>query len=655
MKRLLLFSAALGASMAMFAQPINRKALIEEFTSATCGPCASQNPAFNALILPNRDVKVVPVKYQVPIPSPGDPMYAQNQPESDARRSYYGINGAPTATLNGRIPDNNNTPGGGWSGYAGGPYGFNQTVIDNEFNDLTSFSLVLDHWVSEDLDSVYATITITNVDVMAITNSNLKLRVALLEETITFATAPGSNGETTFEEVMRKMIPNATGTTVASSWNPGESFTIELEALIPTYIYDYTELSMSAWLQDDATKEVLQADYNDPAAVQGNDAALVIDDLGAGDYCETSLAPVLEISNEGTMTFTSVDIDVVINGSVQFSETWTGSLAPGASANYTLTSAVNLNSGVNDVEFRITGVDNGPDISNSNNVDGDQVVSVASGEELPFDENFEGESVGEFPEDVYVTQTNGDWPIVLNQSWATWITNSIGGHGNSEQSLWFALGYSTISAGSEFSFVTDNFNFSTYQTAGLSFSYAYAQLSAGENSEFSVEVSVDCGDTWTSVWSESGNDLQTAGVDNQFILMPEASEWADVEIDLTENYAQEEQLMFRFAIVKDAANGLFIDDISVFGTETPPPAPIGISENLELNIELFPNPANDVINITGIEGVSVIKVYDAMGRLVINTTTDNSVLNVSDLNSGVYTLVVENSGAVSTERITIAK
>ena len=139
MKKLLLFSAALASTLALTAQPIQRKALIEEFTSATCGPCASQNPAFNALILPNRDSKVVPVKYQVPIPSAGDPMYAQNMPESDARRSYYGINGAPTATLNGRIPDNNNTPGGGWTGYAGGPYGFNQTVIDNEFNALTSF------------------------------------------------------------------------------------------------------------------------------------------------------------------------------------------------------------------------------------------------------------------------------------------------------------------------------------------------------------------------------------------------------------------------------------------------------------------------------------------------------------------------------------
>jgi len=676
MKKRLLFMAAIGASMSMLAQPINRKALIEEFTSATCGPCASQNPSFNALIGPNRDVKVVPVKYQVPIPSAGDPMYAQNMPESDARRSYYGVSSAPMTRMNGFTPDNNNTTGGNWTGYAGGPYGYTQAVLDAEFNNLTSFSLVLDHWVSEDLDTVYATITITNVDTVAVNNANLILRAALLEETITFATAPGSNGETTFEEVMRKMIPNATGTAVTATWVPGQSEVISIEAPIPNYIYDYTELSMSAWLQDDATKEVLQADYNDPAAVQGNDAALVIDDLGGAGYCETELTPVLEISNDGTMTFSSVDIDIVNNGSVLSSVTWTGSLAPGASSLYTLPSAINLDAGVNELEFRITSVDNGPDISNSNNVDGEEVISAQVGIAPPVTEDFEGETVGASPQDLYKLEGPNQWPVVLNQSWAPWITTPVGAYANSAQSLWFALGYSSNPIGGVWSVITDNYDFSNSAAPSLSFSYAYAQLASGENSVFSVDISTDCGDTWTNEWSESGNDLVTAGVNGTNIVIPTSEQWEDVEIDLS-SYRGESQVMVKFQVVKDGANGLFIDDISVLG----PPSdtsttvidgetvyiidgdtfelvngnyyPLTIADVDGVNVTVFPNPANDFVTVTGVNGLATVMIYDAMGRMVSNTTLNNNVLSISELKAGVYTLVIENNGTVVNERITV--
>ena len=673
MKKLLLFSAALASTLALTAQPIQRKALIEEFTSATCGPCASQNPAFNALILPNRDSKVVPVKYQVPIPSAGDPMYAQNMPESDARRSYYGINGAPTATLNGRIPDNNNTPGGGWTGYAGGPYGFNQTVIDNEFNDLTSFSLVLDHWVSQDLDTVYATITITNVDTVAVNNANLKLRAALLEETITFTTAPGSNGETVFEEVMRKMVPNATGTTVSSTWAPGQSEVISIEVAIPNYIYDYTELSMSAWLQDDATKEVLQADYNDPATVQGNDAALVLNTLNDG-LCSNSISPEVTLTNEGTETVTSIDIQVSVNGASQGSETWTGSLAPGASAAFVFANTYNVGAGSNNVEVRITAVNNGVDLSNANNIGSQTVVVVSStAMSLPFLLDAEGLSFQELPSFAYGENPSAFLFGAISNVDVNGLPQQLGAYENSASSIfWY---YYNAPAGTYAAFTLDPVDLTEADDANLAFSHAYAQYTT-ENDRLEIEVSDDCGDTWNTLFNEAGASLSTtAPTTAQF--WPTAEQWETTEISLASYVGSE--LIFRFTGTSAYGNNMFIDDI---GVTVPEPVidtttavidgetvyiingdtfelvngnyyPLSIASVDDLNVTVFPNPANDFVTISGVNGMTSVMIYDAMGRVVANTTLNNNVLSVSGLNAGVYTLVIENGGVVLNERITV--
>ena len=40
-----------------------RLVLIEEFTNASCPPCAAQNPAFN-ILLSNNTVKAISIKYQ---------------------------------------------------------------------------------------------------------------------------------------------------------------------------------------------------------------------------------------------------------------------------------------------------------------------------------------------------------------------------------------------------------------------------------------------------------------------------------------------------------------------------------------------------------------------------------------------------------------
>ena len=73
----------------------------------------------------------------------------------------------------------------------------------------------------------------------------------------------------------------------------------------------------------------------------------------------------------------------------------------------------------------------------------------------------------------------------------------------------------------------------------------------------------------------------------------------------------------------------------------------GCIELMENNFNIYPNPANDVINIEAEFDVEEVTIYNITGVMVYNEqcTMNNVQLNVSDLNSGVYFVkVVTNNG-----------
>ncbi|MDR2084736.1 MAG: Omp28-related outer membrane protein [Bacteroidales bacterium] len=73
--------------------------------------------------------------------------------------------------------------------------------------------------------------------------------------------------------------------------------------------------------------------------------------------------------------------------------------------------------------------------------------------------------------------------------------------------------------------------------------------------------------------------------------------------------------------------------------------PDGITDNNKTTI--YPNPANDYINITDISNVKSINIYNVAGKLVLQSTATNEV-NISTLNKGVYFLKLMNNDNTQT-------
>ena len=73
-----------------------------------------------------------------------------------------------------------------------------------------------------------------------------------------------------------------------------------------------------------------------------------------------------------------------------------------------------------------------------------------------------------------------------------------------------------------------------------------------------------------------------------------------------------------------------------------------VSDDYTTELAIFPNPANDILNITSPETISEIEIMNSLGQAVYRAevNADNAVCNVEDLTSGVYVLRIRTLGEV---------
>jgi hypothetical protein len=214
-------------------QTVTNTPLYEVFTSSTCGPCADFNAPIMSPFMDNHpDIAVI--KYQMNWPSPGDSYYT---PEGGVRRGYYNVNGVPSLIIGG---DNYPASSAGLnSGYT------TETSRDGFFDIQADFSINGN------------TITV-NETIMPYISGNYKIYTVVIEKETTQNT--GNNGETSFERVMMKMLPDANGV----DFNFGEN-----QPYTHSYSYDMSntnveemdDLAVVVFVQHEASKRVLQSKY----------------------------------------------------------------------------------------------------------------------------------------------------------------------------------------------------------------------------------------------------------------------------------------------------------------------------------------------------------------------------------------------------------
>lgn len=63
---------------------------------------------------------------------------------------------------------------------------------------------------------------------------------------------------------------------------------------------------------------------------------------------------------------------------------------------------------------------------------------------------------------------------------------------------------------------------------------------------------------------------------------------------------------------------------------------LSINDQSKKDVELFPNPASEIIYFKGLDNDSEVSVYDVFGRLILKNKTNENSLDISELESGIY-------------------
>ncbi|MDQ3108934.1 MAG: Omp28-related outer membrane protein [Bacteroidota bacterium] len=634
MKKNLYLLLALSGLAAGASAQTQRMVLSEEFTNASCPPCASQNPAFNALLASNTS-KVVSIKYQTVWPGV-DPMNAQNQSDVATRVTYYNVTGVPYAPLDGSEAPVM-TPS-----YAGAPANWTQSIINTAYAIPAPFSMTVAHTMSANFDSAFVTITVTAAQSFT-ASGNLMLRVGMIEKQINFATPPGTNGEMAFENVMRKMYPNAGGTNIGATWTNAQTMTYTYNVPVPSYIYDINQVAFVAYIQDDGTKAVQQAAVDQPQLV-ANDAG-ISSVTGLPAYtCTTTINPVATITNWGSSTLTSATINYQLDASAPMTYNWTGSLATAATASQALP-AITTTTGSHTLTVWTTNPNGVPDFNAAND---QQIVTfsiIGTGTAAPYSQNF---ATTGFP--------YANWTLINNDGGATWTrvaTNS----GSMKKD-----NYNDGAQGEIDETIITPMDFSSLTTASLQFDLAYTyytDVNGDLTDSLDVMISTNCGVTWTSLYYDGGQSMSTIPAMGG-AFTPTSAQWTTKCFNLNA-YAGQSHVLIKFKSICGYGNNLYIDNIAVQNTI----CTVGITEaSSDNNMDVYPNPvnltANINLNLANTANVTV-EVYTVSGALVSTVNQGKLaagnnviVLDAANLAEGMYFVKVTAGESVITKKITVA-
>jgi len=230
--------------------------LVEHFTNTGCGPCATYNPGIHSVLNAMTRDTVIKISYHPWWPSSSDPFYLWNPSEITARTNYYGVSAVPDIFVDYTLqPDPSATT-------------TLRSNIRTRYNTPSPCTIAVSAVPVSSTQIRFAATVTAESDM---TTSNYRLYAMLITDLVTYASPPGSNGETSFPDPFRDTYPNA---------NPGQPFTISAgqsytmeNFLNCSASWNYNDLTVVAFVQNSSTKEILQANW---AEVMPNPGVLTL-------------------------------------------------------------------------------------------------------------------------------------------------------------------------------------------------------------------------------------------------------------------------------------------------------------------------------------------------------------------------------------------
>lgn len=201
-----------------------------------------------------------------------------------------------------------------------------------------------------------------------------------------------------------------------------------------------------------------------------------------------------------------------------------------------------------------------------------------------------------------------------------------------------SAGIGWIAGDNDANLISPSFSLVGYSAAQLSMNvvmgYEY-QVDPFPNGDVLVQISTNGGVDWEPIWGEEDYGL-----------------YADYDVlaltlDLTP-YVGQADVMMKVEYIGNDADSASVDDIDVSGT-------LSTDNFLASKFSLSPNPANNVVNISNNDSITLsnVDINDINGRTVKTMKVNNLSevqLNVAELSAGVYFMKINTESGIAVKK-----
>jgi len=332
--------------------------------------------------------------------------------------------------------------------------------------------------------------------------------------------------------------------------------------------------------------------------------------------CIATITPSVKLTNFGSATLTSSSIHYKIDAGTASVYAWSGSLATGDTVNVVLPQ-VSTGDGYHVFTCYTTLPNGAPDGNAYNDTTKSNFIVNASGPAISV--LSEGFDTTVFPPAGWCTNSS---------SYLQWGQSSLArfsGSGSAVMNNY--LGFT----GAIYDLDLPYLQIGNGTNPSLDFDYAYAMYPGLYGDSLKVLISADRGTTWQTLFNKGGNSLHTTSNSSAPFYPQTSNQWKHESFSLGTFPGD---VLIRFRSVCGHSNNLWIDNVSVS-------FPTGITDTKPSGeFTVYPIPASDIINISGLPLNSEIQLTDLTGKLLMGRRVLNSIftLDIRGLQPGVYVL-----------------
>jgi hypothetical protein len=344
-------------------------------------------------------------------------------------------------------------------------------------------------------------------------------------------------------------------------------------------------------------------------------AAVSINNLQSSCNLSATEAVELTIANMGSANITSLSATFVVDGGTPVTETVTQTILPGATYDFTFTGTANLAAaGSHTIVAYVTLAGDTESWNDTTSV----TVNQVSPSTVPYTMGFES------------TEDFSAWSIYdVNGDTYTWFYSTSGGN-NAPASMQYS--YNAASAANDWLITT-----CVQLDAAVTYNVEYFYMVQSATYPEAFEVKIGTGNTpadqtttlathsnLTNVAYTSGGSNFTVPANGVYYIGFHCTSAADMWI-------------------------LYLDDISITVSN-------GITEkDKDAGVKLYPNPVNDMLNVTSIAKVSKINITDMVGATVYESSEagNDFRINTSNFAQGMYMISLETENGMVVQKFIV--